>query len=410
MMGSGAHGRRALGLAIAGFIAVLVLIPAAAQAAPGDVYVADEDAAGIAPGEGAIFRIGPAGGAATRIAASPSWVNPSGMVMNRDGSLLVTDYETHAGTIYQVSPATGDVSIFASGAPLVTPVDLAFGPDGMLYVTDFGTTPPQIVRLDPNTRAETVIATGSGDWTDVSGIAVARNGTIYFSDYEDEVFRRDPVTGAVAKLAENPVLDGSDGLALSPDDRTLYVAGFGNGTNSSPPNHIAAVDTRTGVVSLAATTDDSVAVSLLPDGSLLNSDTDDGADQFAGIQRFAGGVPGTFSGDAQLSYPHDTVVEPSRCGGLIPTVVGTTGPDKLTGSPFADVFSTLGGKDKVKAGGGNDVVCGGGGKDTLVGQAGRDRLLGEKGADLLKGGKGKDVCKGGKGTDKGSSCEKGKLG
>ena len=403
------HGRKTVGAAIAAaLLGALALLPAAAQSAPGDVYVADEDASNVPSLDGAILRIGPAGGAPSVVATSPLFVNPSGMTMGRDGSLLVADYgnssDPRSGGIFRVDPATGSVSTLASGAPFFHPTDLAYGPDGMLYVTDFGDTTPQLVRVDPNTGAATVIASGSGDWNNAAGIAVARDGTIYFTQYDQQVFRRDPSTGAITKLADNlALLDGADGIALSPDDGTLFVAAFGDGTgmSTSPPNRVVKVDTRTGAVSLVATVEDAVAVSLLPDGTLLSSDTDPG-NAFSGqIERIVGSSVSPFSADPVFGYPHDTVVQPEQCGGLVPTVVGTTGPDNLAGSPFADVISTLGGKDKVKAGGGNDVVCGGGGKDTLLGQGGKDRLLGQKGSDVLKGGKGKD---------KGKSCEKGKLG
>jgi sugar lactone lactonase YvrE len=383
-------------------LAMIGQVPAVAQAAPGDVYVADEDA--VPPDDdGAIFRIGSAGGPPTPIVSGVPFVSPSGMVLNKDGNLLVADYgdpSTTQGAIYQVNPATGARTVFASGPSLSYPVDLAFGPDGMLYVTDLGTAssgPPMIVRLDPSSKAATPIAAGgSGDWqTDAAGIAVARDGTIYFTDFDSEVLKRDPSSGAITTLAKDAtLLHGADGIALTPDGRTLFVAAF-----SGNPNHVTRVDTQTGAVSQVAGVDDSVALSLLPDGSLLSSDTDPTMTFSGTIERITGSTVAPFSADGAYEYPHDTVVEPQRCAGLIPTVVGTNGPDTLTGSPFADVFSTLGGKDTVKGGGGKDVICGGPGKDKLLGQAGNDRLFGQGGKDTLVGGKGKDRLVGGKGND-----------
>jgi Ca2+-binding RTX toxin-like protein len=93
------------------------------------------------------------------------------------------------------------------------------------------------------------------------------------------------------------------------------------------------------------------------------------------------------------------------CGGQRVTQVGTTDPDRITGTAAADVISTLGGNDTVSPLGANDVVCGGAGKDTLNGGNGKDSLLGQKGKDALKGGPGRDLCKGGKGNDTASKCE-----
>src|SRR5262245_29575835 len=102
MKGMGSGGRRtAMAAIVAALMGAVALLPAAAQAAPGDVYVADEDATSPPPGDGAILRIAPAGGPPSVLATSPSFVNPSGMIMGRDGSLLVADY--------------GDTSLTSSG-------------------------------------------------------------------------------------------------------------------------------------------------------------------------------------------------------------------------------------------------------------------------------------------------------
>lgn len=64
----------------------------------------------------------------------------------------------------------------------------------------------------------------------------------------------------------------------------------------------------------------------------------------------------------------------TRCLGHKATIVGTQGPDELTGTSHRDVIAALGGKDKVRALGGPDVICGGKGQDTLLGGAGRDEV------------------------------------
>lgn len=63
------------------------------------------------------------------------------------------------------------------------------------------------------------------------------------------------------------------------------------------------------------------------------------------------------------------------------TIVGTAGPDELTGTPRAD------------------VICGRGGADLIDGRAGHDRLRGGPGADFLNGGRGRDLLDGGAGSD-----------
>jgi Ca2+-binding RTX toxin-like protein len=91
---------------------------------------------------------------------------------------------------------------------------------------------------------------------------------------------------------------------------------------------------------------------------------------------------------------------PAACKGKTATIVGDKGPNKLSGTPAADVIAALGGNDKVSGLAGNDTICGGGGNDTLKGGQGTDTLLGQKGRDTLKGGQGKDMLKGGPGRDR----------
>ena len=82
-----------------------------------------------------------------------------------------------------------------------------------------------------------------------------------------------------------------------------------------------------------------------------------------------------------------------RCGGKVPTILGTNSADVLRGTNKPDVIMALGGDDVVRAGNGDDVVCagtgadtvgGGNGDDTLYGGAGQDQLDGERGADRVE--------------------------
>jgi CSLREA domain-containing protein len=103
-----------------------------------------------------------------------------------------------------------------------------------------------------------------------------------------------------------------------------------------------------------------------------------------------------------------------RCLGRPVTIVGTPGPDELSGGLGRDVFLGLGGDDEFQGsldvdracgGNGDDRLIGGPGDDRLAGNGGRDELLGEGGADVLDGGLGADVCRGGAGPDVIRRCE-----
>ena len=123
-----------------------------------------------------------------------------------------------------------------------------------------------------------------------------------------------------------------------------------------------------------------------------------------------------YSGDPALWAPtpyrssdHDPVLlgldlerpraEDHRCGGFVPTVLGTNRADTLRGTDGVDVVSALSGDDTVTGLASGDVVCGGAGDDRLDGGNGADALYGGAGDDLVLGGNGDDRLVGGLGTD-----------
>ena len=90
--------------------------------------------------------------------------------------------------------------------------------------------------------------------------------------------------------------------------------------------------------------------------------------------------------------------ELATCGPNVVNVVGTNGPDVLSGTPGDDGILGLGGKDRLEGGAGDDALCGGGGNDKLIGGTGKD---------FLDGGPGRrDLCKGGPGRDTFKRCER----
>jgi len=74
----------------------------------------------------------------------------------------------------------------------------------------------------------------------------------------------------------------------------------------------------------------------------------------------------------------------------LPTIVGSSGVDKIKGTAGVDV---------IAAGSGNDVVKGEGGDDIISGGNNRDRIQGGEGADVIDGGGSNDVVTGGEGDD-----------
>ena len=110
-----------------------------------------------------------------------------------------------------------------------------------------------------------------------------------------------------------------------------------------------------------------------------------------------------FAPDAYRSSDHDPLLVgidlAERCGGLVPTIVGTDGDDRLRGTNRRDVIVGGAGDDVIIGRDGGDVICGGGGDDRIDGGNGADVLFGGFGDDRLAGGNGPDILIGGPGTD-----------
>jgi Ca2+-binding RTX toxin-like protein len=400
--------RRFTGTSGVAALACVLLFAPAAVAAPGDIYVSDEDVVTSGPGSGAIVKFGPSGGAGTVLSTSEEYGDPAGLALFPDGRLVLAD--SGADVIFFVDPATGAATNLGNGGLLGLPRDVAVTADRkLLVVSEDG---DRVVHYDPVTAAFSPYLQLPAD-SQLRSIVTTRDGGAYLSAgnqglSETTVYRISPQRVATTFLTALGLGDGED-MTLSADERTLLISTEADGT-------VLAVDTATAASTVRATADSPVSAAALPDGTLIVSDR--GVD---GLRRVPpGGSTGDVFTDAAdlFSSQGDVLVEPERCAGLVPTVVGTDGDDVLLGSVFDDVILTLGGSDVVGGLSGNDVVCGGTGADTLRGgpgndmllggsgpdrlrgKAGRDALRGNAGRDVLVGGKGKDSLRGGKGRDR----------
>ena len=159
----------------------------------------------------------------TRLSVVPARVTmPNGMALGHDGRLVVCEQGTrdeHA-RISRVHPATGEAETVVDawgGLRLNSPNDVVIRSDGTIWFTDPSYGYLQGFRPDPQT----------GDY----------------------VFRYDPAAGRLSVVADG--FDKPNGLAFSPDERTLYITD--SGANQEPgsyhvqrPHHIVAFDVRDG--------------------------------------------------------------------------------------------------------------------------------------------------------------------
>lgn len=170
---------------------------------------------------------------------------PEGPVVRADGTVILT--EINGGRITRVDP---DGTVTRLGAAAGGPNGLAFGPDGMLTLCDnggnlyrpgsfMGQGPApgyergSVERVDPATGARTRLfdAVGGHRLAAPNDLVFDRHGGFYFTDLGKRFARhRDhgglcyvPPGAAEAREIAYPILS-PNGVGLSPDERTVYVA------------------------------------------------------------------------------------------------------------------------------------------------------------------------------------------
>jgi len=134
------------------------------------------------------------------------------------------------GILYMAAP-DGTVTRWLEGGPKIS--GMKFGPDGRLYAASQGPLEGQggkkIVAIDPDTKAITDVAVD----VNPNDLVVTRDGWIYYTDTGAGTVNTVP-TSAKGMSRPRPAAGGinkPNGIALSPDQRSLIVSEYG-GTNA----------------------------------------------------------------------------------------------------------------------------------------------------------------------------------
>jgi gluconolactonase len=185
----------------------------------------------------------------------------NGMAVDCDGALIVCEQgnRRQAARISRVDRATGEAEALVEGwrgLQLNSPNDVVVSSDGAIWFTDPSYGHLQGFRPPP--------AAG------------------------DHVYRHDPATGETAAVADS--FDKPNGIALSPDERILYVTD--SGANQEPgsyyaerPHHIKAFDVRDGRLTNERLF--AVVTPGFPDGLKVDRDGRVYASSFSGVQVFS---------------------------------------------------------------------------------------------------------------------------
>jgi gluconolactonase len=147
--------------------------------------------------------------------------NIEGPDIDAAGRLFVVNYERD-GTIGLVHP-DGRCELFATLPQGSTANAIKFDSRGMMMLADF--TGHNVLQLDPRTRQITVYA-HSNEFNQPNDLAIRRDDVLFASDPSwktgtGKLWRIDR-GGRVVLLEEK--MGTTNGIELSPDERTLYVA------------------------------------------------------------------------------------------------------------------------------------------------------------------------------------------
>jgi virginiamycin B lyase len=141
----------------------------------------------------------------------------------------------HQGALGRLDPATGKTEQIPLGEGS-RPHGVILGPEGGVWITDSGLN--AIVRVDPRTRAVTRFPLPIADNANLNTAVFDARGVLWFTGQAGFHGRVDPKTGKVDAWP-SPRGRGPYGITATPGGEVYYASLAGN--------HIARIDTRTGV-------------------------------------------------------------------------------------------------------------------------------------------------------------------
>lgn len=188
-------------------VSLLLLLPLVASGAGapiqlGDILVADQGLGSPGLLDGAVIRVDPVTGAQTVITSGVNLLNPGGVAVEPEGTILVMDageFRSDDAKLVRVVPESGAQSVLSSGDNFNDAVGIAVTPSGRIFVAEpgvGGAADGKIIEVDPTTGAQIVIATGIDFW----GVSIASDGELWITDngadsFAGVLYRLDPDGG-----------------------------------------------------------------------------------------------------------------------------------------------------------------------------------------------------------------------
>ena len=167
-----------------------------------------------------------------------------GVTVATNGQVYFSDIpsdKSTSGRILKFNPKTRETVVYSSSSEKSN--GLMFDRDGRLIACCGANNGRMaLCEIMPNGKIRTLTATFQGRrYLSPNDLTILPNGTIYFSDPRyigDEkmeqksmsVYRYNPFNGSVELAIDSNLIEKPNGLALSPDGKTLYVAETNNGS------------------------------------------------------------------------------------------------------------------------------------------------------------------------------------
>jgi enterochelin esterase family protein len=137
-----------------------------------------------------------------------------GLATDKDGNLYFSDLRSKPAAIYKISPDGTKTKVADANRS-----GLKLGPDGRLY----GCGNKQIAAYDLATGKETILAEN----LQPNDLAISAAGRIYFTETGKKQITLFDIKTKETKAVDTGTVNRPNGIALSPDQQTLYVSDHG---------------------------------------------------------------------------------------------------------------------------------------------------------------------------------------
>lgn len=180
----------------------------------------------------------------------PVWIADQGVLLFSDMHMGQAGGSWPPSTIVRFTPP----DTFDSFVETTATNGLAITPDGKLIACTHDTQTLSLFDLETAQRTPLALTYQGKHFNSTNDVTVRSDGTIYFTDPDWQLGGRESETDMTGVYYVTPggqpqlidgALDNPNGIALSPDERTLYVGSRGNDIKAYPVNDDGSVGTGT---------------------------------------------------------------------------------------------------------------------------------------------------------------------